>query len=57
MPAKIETANEAAAKISAMSPATIEKLIKGLRAQHPHLRHAPDKAVRDMLRGFVAANR
>lgn len=54
---KIENAKEAAATLAAMNPKKIEMVIAGLRRDHPHLRNAPDKVIREMLRSFVAANR
>ena len=54
--AKINTAAEASTAIQALTPAKIELLIKGLRAQHPHLRHAKDSEIRAMLRNFVQRN-
>lgn len=52
----IETAEECAAEIQALTPEKMAKLVAALRAQHPNCKGLTDRQVRTMLRNFVNKN-
>lgn len=51
---EIRDAAHAAEVIKSLSPEKIRRLVKGLKAQHPHLKHRSDTDVRAFLREFIA---